>query len=89
MKAGCQPGLRNSICPGVKGESGLCVSTQGDGQLDRLCSHSCHINHFNLWHCSSWAVSLSPSLLSSFSHFYLAAQDFQGLGCFAVLLALP
>lgn len=80
MKAGCQPGLRSSICPGVKGESGLCVSTQGDGQLDRLCSHSCHIKHFNPWHCLSWTVSLSSSLLSFFPTFTLLPRLSRGLG---------
>lgn len=29
MKGGCQPGLRNSICSGAKGNSGLCVRVMG------------------------------------------------------------
>lgn len=62
MKAGCQLGLRNTFALGQKG-SWVCVSTKGDGQL---CSCSCHIKHFNLWHCLFQAASLSSSLLSFF-----------------------
>lgn len=91
MKAECQTGLEEQCLPWGKRQV-MFVRKQGDGQLGRLCHHSSPTNsraRFNLWHCLSWAVSLSSSLLSSISPLFFCSPSFPGFWCSVLLLPLP
>lgn len=72
MKAGCQTGLEEQHLPWgerrvmfAKGESCLRANAGRWAAGQALPSQQPHKRaraHYNLWHCLSWAVSLSSSL---------------------------